>query len=81
MGYGPEQIRELEQTINAVDCDLVLIATPVDLRRLISLKHPTCLVRYEFEEAGGKLRGILADLLAKDGRSPARPCGSREDRP
>lgn len=81
MGYGPEQIRELEQTINAVDCDLVLIATPVDLRRLISLKHPTCLVRYEFEEAGGKLRGILADLLAKDGRSRAGSSGSREGRP
>lgn len=80
MGYGPEQIRELEQTINAVECDLVLIATPVDLRRLISLKHPSCLVRYEFEEAGGRLRGILADLLARDGRSPARPCGSHEDR-
>lgn len=81
MGYGPEQILELEQTINGVDCDLVLIATPVDLRRLISLKHPTCLAGYEFEEAGGRLRGILADLLAKDGRSPARPFGSREDRP
>jgi predicted GTPase len=81
MGYGPEQIRELEQTINAVDCDLVLIATPVDLGRLISLKHPSCLVRYEFEEAGDRLCGILADLLAKDGRSPARPCGSHEDRP
>lgn len=81
MGYGPEQIRELEQTINAVDCDLVLIATPVDLRRLISLKHPTCLVRYEFEEAGGRLRGILADLLAKDGRSRAGSSGSREGRP
>ena len=81
MGYGPEQVRELEQTINAVDCDLVLIATPVDLRRLISLKHPTCLVGYEFKEAGGRLRGILADLLAKDGRSQAGPCGSLEDQP
>ena len=67
MGYGPEQVRELEQTINAVDCDLVLIATPVDLRRLINIRHPTCLVDYRFEEVGGNLRGILANLLAKDG--------------
>jgi predicted GTPase len=65
MGYGPEQMRDLEQTINQVDCDLVLIATPVDLRRLISITHPTCRVRYEFEDVGDKLRGILSNLLAK----------------
>lgn len=71
MGYGLEQIRELEQMINGVDCDLVLIATPVDLRRLISFTHPTCLVRYEFEEAGGKLRGLIEDLLTKQRQRPA----------
>ena len=72
MGYGAEQIRELEQTINAVDCDLVLIATPVDLRRLISLTHPACAVSYAFEEPGGRLRslrqvsaGRAAALLAR----------------
>lgn len=65
MGYGSEQIRDLEQTINRVDCDLVLIATPVDLRRLISMRQPSYRVHYEFEEIGGKLRGILANLLAK----------------
>ena len=80
MGYGPEQIRELEQTINAVDCDLVLIATPVDLRRLISFTHPACLVSYEFEEIGGRLRDLIENLLAKKGRSPARRLGNREDR-
>lgn len=71
MGYGAEQIRELEQTINAVDCDLVLIATPVDLRRLISLTHPACAVSYAFEESGGRLRGLLEELLAGQRRSPA----------
>lgn len=71
MGYGAEQIRELEQTINAVDCDLVLIATPVDLRRLISLTHPVCAVSYAFEEPGGRLRGLLEELLAGQRRSPA----------
>lgn len=65
MGYGSDQIRDLEQTIDRVDCDLVLVATPVDLRRLISIRQPTCRVRYEFEEVGDKLRGILADLLRK----------------
>jgi predicted GTPase len=65
MGYGAEQIHDLEQTINRVDCDLVLIATPVDLRRLISLRQPSCRVRYEFEEIGSKLRDILTTLLAK----------------
>lgn len=66
MGYGPEQIRDLEQTINRVDCDLVLIATPVDLRRLILIRQPTCRVRYEFEErAGTKLRDRLLAAMGK----------------
>lgn len=66
MGYGFDQIRDLEQTINRVDCDLVLIATPVDLRRLITIRQPSSRVRYEFEEIGGRLRGILANLPAKE---------------
>ena len=65
MGYGVEQIHELEQTINRVDCDLVLIATPVDLGRLISMRHRSCRVRYEFEDSSGKLRTALMDLVAK----------------
>jgi predicted GTPase len=65
MGYGTEQIHDLEQTVNRVDCDLVLIATPVDLRRLISIRQPSCRVRYEFEETGSRLGGILSTLLAK----------------
>ena len=66
MGYGSEQIRDLEQTINRVDCDLVLIATPVDLRRLISIRQPTCRVRYEFEErAGTKLNDMLLTAVGK----------------
>lgn len=61
MGYGPEQIRDLEQTINRVDCDVVLIATPVDLRRLISIRQPACRVSYECELRDG---AVLNDLLA-----------------
>ncbi len=49
MGYDAAQVRDLEETINATDCDLVLIATPTDLRRLIDVRHPTDRVRYELQ--------------------------------
>ncbi len=52
MGYGNEQIAELEETINAVDCDLVLTATPIDLRRVIDVRHPLDRVRYELQVIG-----------------------------
>ena len=52
MGYGEQQVRELEATIETVECDLVLIATPVDLRRVIHIRQPTCRVRYELQEKG-----------------------------
>lgn len=60
MGYGPQQIRDLEETIGRVDCDLVVIATPVDLRRLIRIAQPTVRVRYDVEDHG---RPTLADVL------------------
>ncbi len=49
-GYGEEQIKELEASINSTPCDLVLIATPVDLRRLLDIEKPSDRVRYELEE-------------------------------
>jgi len=52
MGYGQVQIRELEETINAAEADLVLIGTPIDLGRLMSLNKPSQRVRYELEEIG-----------------------------
>jgi len=52
MGYGSEQMRELEETINTIDCDVVIIGTPVDLRRFMKIKKPTVRVRYEIEEFG-----------------------------
>lgn len=52
MGYGSQQVRELEETIDHVDCDLILIATPVDLRREIRIRQPICRVRYELREKG-----------------------------
>ncbi len=66
MGYGREQMRELEETINKTDCDLVMIATPVDLRRVIHIARPTCRVRYEIEEIGRPtLREVVRDFLLK----------------
>lgn len=52
MGYGERQIRELEATINATPADLVLIATPIDLRRITRLNKPAVRVRYELQEIG-----------------------------
>ena len=52
MGYGPEQISDLEATINAVDCDLVIIGTPIDLNRVVNIQKPSVRVTYELQEIG-----------------------------
>jgi predicted GTPase len=62
MGYSEVQRHELEQTINAVPCDLVLVATPIDLARVIKIQKPSLRVRYEIEEL---TRPDLADLLGE----------------
>ncbi len=50
MGYSREQIRELEDTINATPCDLVVIGTPIDLRQLLRLNKPAVRAKYELQE-------------------------------
>ncbi len=66
MGYGATQIRELEDTINRVPCDVVLIATPVDLGRIISINHSVCRVTYRLEEQGTPgFRDVLAGIILK----------------
>jgi len=60
MGYGEEQVRELEATVRNVPCDLVVVGTPVDLRRLIRFEKPVVRVTYELVE---RTRPGLADLL------------------
>lgn len=66
MGYGTRQVRELEETIRQVPCDLVMIATPVDLRRILTIRQPTCRVTYELQELGHPtLREVLSPLLEK----------------
>lgn len=50
MGYSPQQIAELEQTINNTPCALVVIATPVNLGKIVHINKPLVCVRYELEE-------------------------------
>ena len=52
MGYGNTQVRDLEATVNAVDCDLVLVATPIDLTRLITIDKPNMRIGYRLAEEG-----------------------------
>jgi predicted GTPase len=61
MGYGQAQVAELEGTIRNTPCDLVLVATPVDLRRVVRIDKPVQRVRYEIEEIG---QPNLVDVLA-----------------
>ncbi len=60
MGYGAQQIKDLEETINRAEADLVIIGTPIDLNRLLKINKPTQRVRYELQEIG---QPTLADLL------------------
>ncbi|MBC8423083.1 GTPase [bacterium] len=62
MGYGDQQIKDLEKTINAVDCDTVVIGTPIDLTRVVDIDKPVARVGYDLQEIGSP---DLRDLLAK----------------
>ncbi|HQE99332.1 MAG TPA: GTPase, partial [Anaerolineae bacterium] len=62
MGYGHEQVRDLEVTINNTPCDLVVIGTPIDLTRVLSINHPMERVRYELQVIG---KPTLEDILAE----------------
>jgi predicted GTPase len=62
MGYGQQQTNELQQTIHNTPCDLVLIATPIDLTRLIKIDKPSQRVRYELQEIG---QPTLRELIEK----------------
>ena len=71
MGYSEKQMRELEETIDGSRCDLVIIGTPVDLRRDLKLRKPSLRVTYELEELGDLtirkiLEGEVRTILAKE---------------
>jgi len=64
MGYGEEQLADLEATINAVDCDSVVIGTPIDLTRILSIDKPHTRVHYDLQEIGDPdLDEVLSDFV------------------
>ena len=66
MGYGDQQVKDLEATINKVPCDSVIIATPIDLNRLVKIKKPNTRVYYDLQEIGKPdLDDILNGFLKK----------------
>ncbi|MCP4632696.1 MAG: GTPase [candidate division Zixibacteria bacterium] len=66
MGYGEKQMKDLETTINKVDCDTVVIATPIDLRRIIKIKKPTVQVSYDLQVIGKpNLEDYLSEKFTK----------------
>ncbi|MDP8206778.1 MAG: cyclic 2,3-diphosphoglycerate synthase [Candidatus Electryonea clarkiae] len=62
MGYGEEQMADLEKTINAADCDAVVIGTPIDLRRIININKPAVRVSYNLQIIG---KPDMSDVLKK----------------
>ena len=74
MGYGAQQLKDLEATINKTECDTVIIGTPIDLNRIIKIKKPTTRVHYDLAEIGlPDLKGVLEKFvkdhkLAKKGK-------------
>ncbi len=66
MGYGPQQVKDLETTINRVPCDAVIIGTPIDLRRLVKIKKPAPRVVYNLQEIGKPdLYDIISDMFKR----------------
>ncbi len=66
MGYGEEQLKDLETTINNVECDAVVIGTPIDLNRIIKINKPNTRVYYDLQEIGyPDLTGLLDDFVKK----------------
>lgn len=67
MGYGKQQMKDLEETINNTSCDTVIIATPIDLNRVIKINKPTVKVNYELQEIGSpSLVDILDEFIKRN---------------
>jgi len=62
MGYGDAQMKDLEDTINQSDVDMVIVGTPIDLKRIIKINKPSQRVRYELQEIG---QPTLKDIFWK----------------
>jgi predicted GTPase len=66
MGYGKQQLKDLETTINNTDCDSVIIATPIDLNRIIKIKKPNTRVYYDLQEIGDpNLTQVIDEFIKK----------------
>ena len=67
MGYWDEQIADLEKTINAVDCDVVIIGTPFNIKRIVKIKKPIAVVTYRHEDVDYRngLTKVVDEFLAK----------------
>ncbi len=66
MGYGEQQLRDLEKTIDNTDCDSVVIATPSDLNRIIKIKKPNTRVYYDLQEIGKPdLPEVISEFTAR----------------
>ncbi len=66
MGYGAEQLKDLETTINNTDCDAVIIGTPIDLNRIIKIDKPNTRVYYDLQEIGlPNLDGLVDEFVKK----------------
>ncbi|MBG9983096.1 GTPase [Aerococcaceae bacterium DSM 111020] len=64
MGYGEQQLRDLEQTIQNTDCDTVIIGTPIDLSRVITIDKPYTRVHYELQELGTpNLKTVISEFI------------------
>ncbi|NIO06593.1 MAG: GTPase [Deltaproteobacteria bacterium] len=73
VGYDKDQVNDLAETIRRTPCDLVLIATPVDLGRILTISQPTCRVNYELKEIGSpNLAEVLKDW-SRRARTRPRP--------
>jgi len=69
MGYSGQQVKDLEKTINDTKCDLVIIGTPIDLRRVLKIKKPTARVGYNLQEIGHPdLVDVLSAKFKKSGK-------------
>ncbi|MCA9669674.1 MAG: hypothetical protein KC503_28965 [Myxococcales bacterium] len=70
LGYSTEQVRELEQSIAAIDCDAVLYATPIDLEGIVHIEKPAFRVRYELNDRAGEksLASAVHSWLDERGR-------------
>ncbi|MBF0406930.1 MAG: GTPase [Candidatus Riflebacteria bacterium] len=66
LGYGKKQVADLEKTINAVDCDLVISATPIDLTKILKVKKPMLRVNYELQEIGHPTLKTILETFKKE---------------